>query len=99
MPQNRSRAFGTKAAPATRGEGAKGVVSKAPPKLFLDTLALVIASGAAIMLGATRDGNTLVITLLDGELRDKVYITDLDEMRQALTDLAAWAAPSDNPPF
>jgi hypothetical protein len=51
------------------------------------------------MLGATRDGNTLVITLLDGELRDKVYITDLDEMRQALTDLAAWAAPSDNPPF
>lgn len=99
MSKTQSRAFGRSTSQGERGNGAASVITKCPPKLFLDTLGLVVTSGAAIMLGATRDGNTLVMTLLDGELRDKVYITDLDEMRQALTDLAAWTTPSSPLPF
>lgn len=61
---------------------------KAPPKLLLDTLAAVVDSGAAVILAGTRDGSALVITLLDGDGKDKVYCEDMDDLREALTDLA-----------
>jgi len=62
---------------------------KAPPKLTLDVLALVVDSGAALIISATRDGSALVLTLLDGNDKDKVYCEDVDDLREALTDLAA----------
>lgn len=99
MSRNRSTAFGKSSAASAKGSGAADLLRKGPQKLTVDTLAAIIDTGAAIMLGATRDGNTLVITLLDGEHREKAYPDDLDTWRQTLTDLAAWAVPGDDPPF
>lgn len=99
MSKSKGSAFGSSRNGSARGKGAADLLRKGPQKLTADTLAAVIETGAAIMLGGTRDGNTLVITLLDGELREKQYCDDLDGWRQALTDLAAWAGRGDDPPF
>lgn len=84
-----ARQFGKKAADKAATTTAPDLLRGAPPKLTLDTLACVIGQGAAVMIGGTRDGSALVITLLDGDTRDKVYCHDKDELRAALTDLAA----------
>jgi len=99
MSRKTSSPFGGSKNGKAKGNGAAQLFSKGPQKLFADTMALVVNSGAAIMLGATRDGNTLVVTLLDGDVREKQYCEDLDSWRQCLTDLAAWAAPDGDPPF
>lgn len=99
MSRKTSSPFGNSKNGKTKGDGAAALLSKGPQKLLADTLALVVNSGAAIMLGATRDGNTLVVTLLDGDVREKQYCEDLDSWRQALTDLAAWATPDTGLPF
>lgn len=87
------KSFGKKSASSAKLTTAPDLLTSAPPKLLLDTLALVIGQGAAVMLGGTRDGAALVITLLDGDRRDKVYVHDKDELREALTDLAADFSP------
>jgi len=74
---------------------APDLLRKAPKELFLNTIASVIDSGAAVILAATRSGDALVITLLDGDGKDKVYCTSVDELREALTDLAgAYVTPA-----
>lgn len=79
-----------------RGEGSKSkkstapdLLRRAPKELFLNTMACVVDSGAAIILSATRSGDALVFSVLDGDDKDKVYISDIEELREALTDLAA----------
>jgi len=99
MSKQRGSAFKGSKNGNARGNGASELIRKGPPKLFADTLAAVIETGAAVMLGGTRDGNTLVVTLMDGELREKQYCDDLDSWRQTLTDLAAWAKPDEGLPF
>lgn len=84
---------------SARGHNARSLLEKGPSKLLAETLALALDQGAAVMFGATRDGNTLIITLLDGDLREKVYIEDMDDYRQTLTDLAATVAPDEDPTF
>lgn len=64
------------------------LLRKAPKELFLNTIAQVIDSGAAVILAGTRSGDALVITLLDGDSKEKVYPTSIEELREALTDLA-----------
>lgn len=49
----------------------------------------VIAQGAAIMLGATRDGGALVITILDGDQRHRTYCSDDREMDNAVESIRA----------
>lgn len=49
----------------------------------------VIAAGAAVMLGATRDGGALVITILDGDQRHRTYCTDEHELTSALASMEA----------
>lgn len=47
----------------------------------------VLAEGCAIMLGKTRDGGALVLTILDGEQRHRTYCasqSDLDNAIEAL---------------
>lgn len=82
----------------SKGSNASDIIRKGPAKLLQDVLAAVVDAGPAVMFGATRDGNTIVVTYLDGQDRNKVYITDLDEWRQCLTDLAASVA-ADEVPF
>jgi len=73
----------------TKKSTAPDLLRKAPKELLLNTLAAVIDSGAAVILAATRSGDALVITLLDGDGKDKVYCSDIEELRSALSDLAA----------
>jgi len=91
--------FSGSKAPSAKGNNAGDIIRKGPSKLLADTLAAVVDAGPAIMFGGTRDGNTLVITFMDGQERSKVYVEDLDTWRQALTDLAASVAPSEDLPF
>lgn len=48
-----------------------------------------VGSGAALNFAATRDGGAVVLTLLDGPNRPKVYCSNVQELHQALTDLVA----------
>jgi hypothetical protein len=85
--------FSKSAGNRVKVDTAAETLRKSPPKLTLDTLALVVSNGAAVILSGTRDGSALVITLLDGDDKDKVYCEDVDDVREALTDLAARYAP------
>lgn len=90
-----SKTFSKSAGTREKVHTAAEVLRKAPPKLTLDTLACVVDNGAAVILSGTRDGGALVITLLDGDDKDKVYCEDVDDLREALTDLAgAYATPT-----
>lgn len=86
--------FRNSAGSKTQVHTAAETLRKAPPKLTLDTIALVVDNGAAVILSATRDGSALVITLLNGNDKDKVYCEDVDDLREALTDLASTFAPA-----
>ena len=49
----------------------------------------VLQAGCAIMLGHTRDGGAVVVTVLDGEMRHRSYASseqELDQMMLALHD-------------
>lgn len=88
--------FSKSAGSKVKVDTAAETLRKSPPKLTLDTLALVVSNGAAVILSGTRDGSALVITLLDGDTKDKVYCEDVDDVREALTDLAAAYRPADH---
>lgn len=52
-----------------------------------DAITATVQMGAALMFSGTRDGGAVVLTLLDGDNRRKVYPTDVAELDAALTDL------------
>jgi len=59
--------------------------------LVLDT---VLAEGAAVMVGRTRDGGALVLTVLDGDNRHRTYCSTNAELEAALESLeSAFTAP------
>jgi hypothetical protein len=47
-------------------------------------LDVTIASGCAIMLGRTRDGGALVLTILDGDDRYRTYCANNTELQNAI---------------
>jgi hypothetical protein len=47
----------------------------------------VLDAGCAIMLGRTRDGGAVVLTVLDGPLRHRTYATSVDELDGAIIAL------------
>lgn len=54
----------------------------------------VLAEGAAVMVGKTRDGGALVLTVLDGDNRHRTYCATTPELEAALESLeAAFVAP------
>lgn len=75
----------------TKKRGASSQAVEAMRKLKGDKLRNAITAtinlGAAIMFSATRDGGAVVVTVLDGDARNKVYPTTLAELEQALDDL------------
>ena len=52
-----------------------------------EVLDVVIAAGCAIMLGRTRDGGALVLTILDGDDRYRTYCADNTELQNAVNAL------------
>ena len=49
------------------------------------TLDKVLRAGHAVMLGHTRDGGALVLTILEGENRHRTYCSNNDELDAAIT--------------
>lgn len=54
---------------------------------FKDAVKQVISNGAAVMFATTRDGSSIVVTLMNGNERGKVYCSSLPELEEALQDL------------
>jgi len=47
----------------------------------------VLRAGNAIMLGGTRDGGALCITVLEGDTRHRTYCSNYNELEDALAQL------------
>lgn len=47
----------------------------------------VLSCGCAVMLGHTRDGGALVITILDGPDRHRTYCSSMDELDTAISSI------------
>ena len=49
----------------------------------------VLLAGAAVMLGATRDGGAVIITIFDGENRHRTYCSNERELESAWASINA----------
>ena len=56
------------------------------PQLGL-ALDRVCRQGCAVMVGSTRDGGALVLTILDGETRHRTYCSNQDELDAAVESM------------
>jgi len=48
----------------------------------------VLAQGCAVLVGTTRDGGALVLTVLDGDQRHRTYCSNYDELAAAVKALS-----------
>lgn len=48
----------------------------------------VVAGGNGVLIGVTRDGGAISVTLMAGEERHRTYASDQNELDQAFTELA-----------
>jgi hypothetical protein len=55
--------------------------------LIWELIAVATAEGDAVMLGASRDGGTLVLTVMSGNERPKFYATTAQAMDAHLTNI------------
>jgi len=62
-------------------------IRRAEVNKLRDAIADTVNMGAAIMFSGTRDGGAVVLTVLDGDARNKVYATNVAELDEALRDL------------
>lgn len=62
-------------------------LSAVPEGLLASALLAVMESGCALMFSATRDKGAIVLTLLNGDARNRVYPANAAELVAALTDL------------
>jgi len=73
--------------------GGKGIPTARPNLASVPGLGGVVDSillgGAAIMLGSTRDGGAVVITVFDGEQRHRTYCSNDRELENAFSSLQA----------
>jgi transposase len=72
----------------TRNHGSGVAFNALDPSAFLNGIAAVTRSGAAIMFGLTSDGGAMVVTVLDNNDREKEYLHDADEINEYLVGLA-----------
>jgi|SRR5687768_17234307 len=52
-------------------------------KLFAGAVGMVLKAGCAVIIGTTRDGGALVITILDGDDRHRTYCSNVQELAEA----------------
>lgn len=77
--------FDTRKNPFARTTQGQGTAPSVGDNAFLgQAIDRVVAAGCAIMLGQTRNGGTLCITILDGDDRHRTYCTTGDELDQAV---------------
>lgn len=68
------------------------------PDLLRRFIASVVGTGAAVSISVTRDFGAVVLTVLDGSNKHKLYPTDLQELMEALQDGIESFSPSQPPP-
>lgn len=73
-------------------------LSSVDPELLRKFIAVVVATGAAVSISVTRDFGAVVLTVLDGSNKHKLYPSDMQELVQALEDGIASFAPTQTPP-
>lgn len=61
--------------------------------LLGSTLDKVLRAGCALMVGHTRDGGAVVLTVLDGENRHRTYCSSDEELDAAFERLEAMYTP------
>lgn len=54
----------------------------------LSAMDKVLSAGCAVLIGHTRDGGALVLTILDGDQRHRTYCSNHDELDAAITSMA-----------
>jgi hypothetical protein len=47
----------------------------------------ILRAGCAVLLGQTRDGGALVLTILDGEERHRTYCSNQSDLDKAITSI------------
>lgn len=73
-------------------------LSSVDAELLRRFIAVVVSTGAAISISVTRDYGAVVLTVLDGSNKHKIYPSDMQELVQALEDGIASFAPTQTPP-
>lgn len=58
--------------------------------LLLGTVSSILDSGDALLIGLTRDGGTVVITVISGDERQKWYARSYSELNDHLTEIKAF---------
>lgn len=61
-------------------------LSSVDPGLFLRFVSVIVETGAAVSVSVTRDAGAIVLTVLDGSNKHKLYPSDLQELTVALED-------------
>lgn len=69
------------------------------PELLRRFIASVVGTGAAVSISITRDGGAVVLTVLDGKDKHKLYPSDMRELVQALEDGIESFTPSPPPHY
>lgn len=72
-------------------------LSSVDPELLRRFVAVIVATGAAVSFSITRDGGAVVLTVLDGKDKHKLYPSDMRELAQAFEDGIESFAPSPPP--
>lgn len=73
-------------------------LSSVDAELLRRFIAVVVSTGAAVSISVTRDYGAVVLTVLDGSNKHKLYPTDMRELVQALEDGIESFTPSQPPP-
>jgi hypothetical protein len=81
--------FDTRRNPFSDKPGKKGGAPELASEASIGgTIDAVLRAGCALMLGHTRDGGALVITVLDGDDRHRTYCSNDEELDAAVRALA-----------
>lgn len=79
--------WGESKASTSKHNAAEEALRGAKSELLLQAVIACTSTGAALMVGVTRDNGAVVLTLMWGDKRPKVYCANANELNEALTDL------------
>jgi hypothetical protein len=85
--------FVTRPNPFSKKRAKSSTPQLADTAMVAQAIDRVLTSGCAIMLGQTRDGGALVITILEGDNRHRTYCSDEQELDDAVTAMYENYAP------
>jgi len=85
--------FVTRTNPFAKKHSGGGAPQLADIAMAAQAIDRVVTAGNAVMLGQTRDGGAIVITILEGEQRHRTYCSNEQELDEAITAMFENYAP------